>query len=135
MNPENVHQVNTLSSKMNMLNLNSNGSNVENYKSYDINDTDNKIYVDEITDTLDELLESFITINTYNEYDEYKLLVNNANCSFFEYNKDETIYRYKRYIKFIKLSPELFNMINNFLKIPKFELMKEIDNHILTLIE
>ena len=134
-NQVNDQQVNNLSSKMQRINLNGNGSSLKNNKFYDIKDTIDKIDLSELNDTLDELVESFITVNTYDEYDEYKLLVHSANCTYFDYNKEQTIYRYKRYMQFIKLSPELFSMIDTFLKFPKFELMKEIDNMILKIID
>jgi len=136
MNSVNDHQVNNLSTKMQMISLtSSDGGNLKENRFYDVKDTIDKIDLNEINDTLDDLVESFITVNTYDEYDEYKLLVHSANCTYFQYNKQETIYRYKRYVQFIKLSPELFSMIDTFLKAPKFELMKEIDNLILKTID
>ena len=90
-NQVNDRQVNNLSSKMQRINLNGNGSSLKNNKFYDIKDTIDKIDLSELNDTLDDLVESFITVNTYDEYDEYKLLLHSANCTYIDYNKEQTI--------------------------------------------
>ena len=85
----------------------------------------------DITDLMNDLIDEFVIVNTYDAYDEYELLVKAANCDYNNYNIQETIYRYKRYIKHIKLPFEIYNNINQYLKVPRYELMKVIDNSIL----
>lgn len=94
----------------------------------------NTININETNDMLDQIVDDFQSINIYNSYDEYQILVKSVNSNYIDYNKKQTICRYKRYIKHIKLPSELYMFIMNYLKHPKYELMKEIDNHILNLL-
>ena len=116
MNKNHYDNVNTLTDKMYDLKLYSNTT----------SDT-----TADITDLMNDLIDEFVIVNTYDAYDEYELLVKAANCDYNNYNIQETIYRYKRYIKHIKLPFEIYNNINQYLKVPRYELMKVIDNSIL----
>ena len=105
----------------------------------------------------DEFINDFNNlINTYDEYDEYRILVesilnicyddlrkpksdSNNHSNNHSNNNDDTIersiYRYKRYLKFIKLDSDLCILLEKYIKSPEYNLMKKIDLHIYNLLQ
>jgi hypothetical protein len=101
-----------------------------------------------VIDIEDDLIYDFnILMNTYDEYDEYRILVESVLniCNndlqqqelfhLYNYDIEKTKYRYKRYLKYIKLNNDLRILLENYIKNPEYILMKKIDLYIYNLLQ